>query len=75
MKFLIYDYTNQWNTESLYFNAGINLLNNQNISSHIFNNNMSVYDNIDNIKPDAVITNIKMCIKTCCNISKMKIQT
>ncbi len=59
MKFLIYDYTNQWNTESLYFNAGINLLNSQNISSYIFNNNVSIYDNIDNVNPNAIITNIK----------------
>jgi hypothetical protein len=56
MKFLISNYSNPWNTEPYYFNGGLNLL--EGVSSDIFNNNQSAYDNFDAVNPDIFITHL-----------------
>ena len=61
MKFLISNYSNPWNTESYYFNAGLNLI--DGVKSEIFNSNDSVYDNFDKIKPDIFITHASQISK------------
>ena len=54
MKFLISNYSNPWYTEPYYFNAGLNLI--DGVKSDIFNNQQSVYDNFDRVKPNVFIT-------------------
>lgn len=61
MKFLISNYSNPWNTESYYFNAGLNLI--DGVKSEVFNSNDSVYDNFDRIKPDVFITHASQISK------------
>jgi hypothetical protein len=54
MKFLISNYSNPWHTEPYYFNAGLNSI--DGVKSVIFNNQQSVYDNFDRVKPSVFIT-------------------
>jgi hypothetical protein len=56
MKFLIFNYSNAWVTEPLYLHTIFNGLPKSLCSSSIYNNNKSLYDNFDTIKPDIVIT-------------------
>jgi hypothetical protein len=59
MKFLIYDYSTPWNTEPLYFNESLNKLSHIGVESHIFDKNMSIFDNFDYVKPEVFITAIQ----------------
>lgn len=61
MKFLISNYSNPWNTESYYFNAGLNII--DGVKSEIFDTQQSVYDNFDRVKPDVFITHISQISK------------
>lgn len=61
MRFLISNYSNAWNTESYYFNAGLNLI--EGVKSEIFNSQQSVYDNFDRINPNVFITHLSQISK------------
>lgn len=54
MRFLISNYSTPWFTEPYYFNTALNLLDGE--TSVMFDNQRSVYDNFDNVKPDVFIT-------------------
>ena len=61
MKFLISNYSNPWNTEALYFNAGLNLI--DGVQSVIMDNQRSVYDNFDSVHPNVFITHLSQISK------------
>jgi hypothetical protein len=61
MKFLISNYINHWNTEALYFNAGLNLI--DGVESIIMDNQRSVYDNFDSVHPNVFITHLSQISK------------
>lgn len=60
MRFLISNYSNPWNTESYYFNAGLNLIGEK---SNMLDGTKSIYDNFDINNPDMFITHVKQISK------------